>query len=287
MNFVAVDVETANESRASICQIGMAKYDNGILVDTWSSLVDPRDLFNDRNVSIHKITASTVAGAPTFQALAATVHAWLENANVVCHTAFDQVSLRRAFEAVGRETPTCNWLDTARVARRVWSERAHKGYGLASICEFLKYEYRAHDALEDAKACGHVLQEAVKASGLGIDEWLTRSKAPLHFERIEVTGPLSELVIVFTGKLEMTRAEAAGLAASLGATVSESVGKHTTHLVVGDQDIRRLAGHEKSSKHRKAEQLIAAGQDLLIVQESDFLDLIKCSSEKPQAVSVA
>ena len=53
-----------------------------------------------------------------------------------------------------------------------------------------------------------------------------------------------------------------------------SVTKHTTMLVVGDQDLRRLAGHEKSSKHMKAEELIAKGQPIRILGESDFMRIV-------------
>jgi hypothetical protein len=45
-------------------------------------------------------------------------------------------------------------------------------------------------------------------------------------------------------------------------------------LVVGDQVINQLAGHEKSSKHRKAEELIAKGQPIRILGESDFRELL-------------
>jgi DNA polymerase-3 subunit epsilon len=44
-------------------------------------------------------------------------------------------------------------------------------------------------------------------------------------------------------------------------------------LVVGDQDVTRLAGHSKSSKHRKAEELIAKGVPIRILRESDFQEL--------------
>jgi hypothetical protein len=50
--------------------------------------------------------------------------------------------------------------------------------------------------------------------------------------------------------------------------------ERTTILVVGNQDIRRLAGHRKSSKHRKAEQLISQGQYIRILTESDFEQLV-------------
>ena len=53
MDFVAIDVETANADMASICQIGLAKFKDGKLVEEWSSLVDPEDYFDFINVDIH------------------------------------------------------------------------------------------------------------------------------------------------------------------------------------------------------------------------------------------
>ncbi len=81
-------------------------------------------------------------------------------------------------------------------------------------------------------------------------------------------------VLVFTGALSIPRQEAATAAAAAGCEVATSVTKHTTLLVVGDQDIRKLAGADKSSKHRKAEELMAKGQLIRIVGESDFGQLI-------------
>ncbi|WP_206542358.1 hypothetical protein [Sphingomonas sanguinis] len=46
-----------------------------------------------------------------------------------------------------------------------------------------------------------------------------------------------------------------------------------TMLVVGDQDIANLNGHAKSAKYIKAEALIAAGQSIRIIGESDFMAL--------------
>jgi DNA polymerase-3 subunit epsilon len=64
---------------------------------------------------------------------------------------------------------------------------------------------------------------------------------------------------------------AADRAHALGAAVEAGVTKHTTLLVVGDQDLSKLAGHTKSSKHRKAEELIAIGRPIRILAESDFM----------------
>jgi len=73
------------------------------------------------------------------------------------------------------------------------------------------------------------------------------------------------------------RREAADAAAAAGCCVDDGVTKHTTMLVVGDQDLRRLAGHEKSSKHTKAELLISKGQSIRILGEGDFMRIATVS----------
>lgn len=65
------------------------------------------------------------------------------------------------------------------------------------------------------------------------------------------------------------------MAAESGCEVGTTVTKKTTLLVVGDQDIDRLAGKDKSSKHIKAEALIAQGQKIRILGESDFQALLR------------
>ena len=73
----------------------------------------------------------------------------------------------------------------------------------------------------------------------------------------------------------MPRHEAADAAAAAGCEVATSVSHRTSLLVVGDQDLRKFAGHEKSTKHRKAEELIAQGQHIRIVCESDFRRMLR------------
>ena len=63
---------------------------------------------------------------------------------------------------------------------------------------------------------------------------------------------------------------AAVLAAAIGCRVGSGVTKKTTMLVVGDQGLKRLAGHDKSTNHRKAEELIEQGIPIRILKESDF-----------------
>ena len=137
MDFVAIDVETANADMASICQFGLVKYEDGILSDEWKSYVDPEDYFDAINVSIHGIDDSIVKGSPTFPELADKLCSYLEGTVVVCHTHFDRVAMHQAAHRYSIDAPECTWLDSARIARRAWKECAWKGYGLYDVCKML------------------------------------------------------------------------------------------------------------------------------------------------------
>lgn len=286
MEFVAIDVETANADMASICQIGLARYKDGVLEKEWSSLIDPEDYFDDINIGIHGIDEKDVSGAPTLPEVASQLSEFMSNSVCVSHTHFDRVSVYRAFEKYSLKHLDVTWLDSARVARRTWEECAWSGYGLANICKIIGYEFKHHDALEDAKAAGQVILSAIDKTGLDINAWLGRVSKPIdpknHGSIQREGNPEGEFygeTLVFTGALLIPRAEAARLAASAGCAVGSGVTKKTTLLIVGDQDITKLAGKGKSSKHVKAEQLISKGQKIRILKESDFKELIVQSHE--------
>ena len=87
MQFVAIDVETANADLASICQVGVVVFEDYGPVRTWQSLIDPEDEFSEINVSIHDIDSDAVRGAPTYSDAFAALRSVLDGQVVVSHTA--------------------------------------------------------------------------------------------------------------------------------------------------------------------------------------------------------
>jgi DNA polymerase III subunit epsilon len=298
MNFVVIDVETANPDLSSICQVGIASFCNGDLADTWESLINPEDYFSPVNISIHGIDEHMVEDAPTWRGIFPQISSRLQDRIVVSHSPFDRAAVERACERSDMAACQCRWLDSVRVARIAWPEFSNSGYGLSSLAFQFGIEYQAHDALEDARCAGLLILRAVEATGLSAEQWLDRVRHPIHSNghihhggafpshvkrEGDPAGRLFGEVVVFTGSLSISREDAAEVAAEAGCCVDDSVTKHTTILVVGDQDLRRLAGHDKSSKQRKAEQLIGNGQHIRIVGESDFKQIVAsadCSARK-------
>lgn len=292
MNFVAVDVETANSDRSSICQIGLAVVLSGEITEVRTQLVDPEDFFDPRNIKIHGIDGTTVRGSPRFEDVYEEIAGHFRGV-VVSHMAFDRIAISQACESCGNRLRYGHWLDSAQVARRAWPEKYdQRGYKLGNVAADLGISFRHHDAGEDARVAAEVVLRACENTGLDIDGWLRRVKRPVR--RKSRTGrrkppsddsqPTAERsggretgfgeVVVFTGALSITRREAAGLAGLAGCDVEENVTSRTTILVVGNWDVRRTGEKEKSSKHRKAETLVRKGQQIRILGESDFLRLV-------------
>jgi DNA polymerase III subunit epsilon len=285
MDFVAIDVETANSSRASICQIGVAKYVDGKLTGEWVTYVDPETEFDGMNISIHGIDDSTVKGSPKYLDVWSELYSYLDNSIVVSHMPFDQQAISQTADRYRIRPPESTWLDSAKIARRAWSEFAKRGYGLSNVCKTLGYKFEHHDALADAKAAGHIVISAIRHSGTDLSGWLDLVNGPVGarvgYQSLNRSGNSQGIrageVLTFTGALRMPRREAADLADYVGCQVASNVTKKTTIVVVGDQDLDKLGGHDKSSKHRKAEDLIAKGAEIRILGESDFLEMVRQS----------
>lgn len=179
--FVAVDVETANGDAGSICQIGFARFADGQLVDNWSWLVHPQTYFSAANMAIHGIRPGDVTHAPDWSAIHARVADVLGGEIVVSHTAFDVTAITRACLSHGRVPIEARWLDSVRVARRAFPElKGRGGHGLANLKGVLGLQFDHHDAGEDARAAGCVVEAAVAATGMSVAEWLMAAHRPVR-----------------------------------------------------------------------------------------------------------
>ena len=285
LTFSSIDVETANADRASICQIGVVEVQAGEIHNEWSTLVDPEDWFDPWNVSIHGIDEQAVEDSPTFPEISETLFSLLDGSVVVTHTSFDRVAVERATMQHDVERIKVTWLDSASIVRCVWPDRyGRSGYGLRSVADDFGISFHHHDALEDARTAAEIVIRACAATETGITKWLSRERQQ-RVRQSEVRigkyeGALYGETIVFTGALTIPRKDAADLAANAGSNVTGRVTTATTILVVGVQDKTRLNGYQKSSKQRKAEELIGNGADIQILSESDFFEVVSKEGDR-------
>ena len=176
LTFNAIDVETANQNAASICQIGIVQVRAGLVKGSLSVLVNPEERFKSFNVRLHGIGEATVAGCATLPQIAAELRRLLEGTPLISHTPFDRVALNGALRKYGLGPLRADWLDSAKIARRAWPEKyGRSGYNLANIAGNLGISFQHHDAAEDARAAAEIVLYACRHTGLDIDGWLERA----------------------------------------------------------------------------------------------------------------
>lgn len=286
LDFNAIDVETANADHSSICQIGIAHIRDYKIVDEWKTLVNPECCFDPVNIGIHGIDEFRVKDSPKLPQIRDELRRRLRGSVLVSHTSFDRVAFERAMEKYDLEQLQVAWLDSSRIARLTWKKYNQRGYGLGDIAYDLGIKFNHHDALEDAKASAKIVIEAIHKTGMEIEDWIVDTKFSIKkespklqkiqgFQTENRNGNFSEDVVVFSGTFSLSRKKIIEIATDNGCEVGSNVTKKTSILVVGipiNHYTREL--YKKSSKHKKAEELLRKGNKIKILSENDFIDLL-------------
>ncbi|GAA4005395.1 hypothetical protein GCM10022247_28420 [Allokutzneria multivorans] len=304
LDFVALDVETANARRGSICAIGLVVVENGSIAQRYSWLCRPPESighFDGFNVGLHGIRPEMVAGEPRFSERLDHALAIIGDRPVIMHNAgFDTCALRQACDAEGTSWPTLRYGCTLVWARR---ELDLVSYRLPFVAEALGVPLESHhDAAEDAEACARIfLAMADKRGSATVEEFGTtvgarlgelRSDswrgcvsgssqglvAPIVVTDAAVDHPLHGQVIVFTGALSRRRQDAWDAVARLGATPEPGVTKRTTRLVIGGGFTGDSQDEFMTGKAAKALKLRQKGQPIEVLTEFEFEWLLRMAS---------
>ncbi len=288
MDFVAVDVETANRDKSSICQIGWTVVRNGTISSSDALLIDPETYFDPFCVNIHGITEDAVRGSPNFADVKQMFHELMNNLPVISYGLFDRAAFDLANNADANThfVTNSNWINGQKIVRRTWPEHFKKYWRLSFVAQTLSLDLDAHDAGSDARVLAEVILLASEKLEMSFDQLVARAEQPVtlkksnnkqYYQSLRMqgnsNGPLSGQNICFTGSLGILRREAAELVNGLGATISDRVTTETTILVVGTQNSPMITDN-KSSKHRRAEELINAGYGIEILSENQFLHVL-------------
>ena len=310
-DFIAIDFETANSKMSSACSIGIAAVENGKVVETYYSLLNPyNQSFNSRNVAIHGITRGMVEDSPTLDELVPKLSQYFdEHIPVVAHNAHFDMSVLKASSSV--ELPNFIYVDSIGIASNMISG----GKSLEYCANALSIEMNNHhNAADDATVCAEIVLKGMcnkncatlweyiaktplltvhyfndlkaqryisshnSAKAANYAKWAKDSKVEIKptVGVINENGALYGKNIVFTGDLSIDRNEAKQIAVNAGAIIKSGVSRKVDYLVVGVQDKAIVGEDGLSSKEEKAYELNEAGAaNIVFLNEEQFLELAK------------
>lgn len=157
MDFVAIDFETANSKRASVCAVGLVEVRGGRIVDEYYTLVNPHDDFDYFCIAVHGITPDQVEDAPSFAEIWPEMRRRIEGRVLVAHNAsFDMSVLRRSAEEYGLELPHIQYMCSFLLSRKIWPTMPN--HKLNTVANRLGLgAFKHHDAIEDARTSAKIL----------------------------------------------------------------------------------------------------------------------------------
>ncbi len=160
-DFAAIDFETANSERTSICSVGVVIVRDGEKAETFYSLIRPEpDYYSYWCSQVHGLTSKDTQDAPLFPEVWKQIEPLIEGLPLVAHNkSFDESCLKAAFRCYRMEYPDYEFHCTCLASRRVFGQTLpnHQLHTVAARCGYQLHNH--HHALADAEACAWIARK--------------------------------------------------------------------------------------------------------------------------------
>lgn len=105
-DFSAIDFETANNERSSVCSVGVVIYRGGMKVDEFYSLIKPvPEYYNYWCTQVHGLSSEDTEDAPIFPDVWKQIEPKIAGLPLIAHNvAFDESCLKAVFRVYQRIT---------------------------------------------------------------------------------------------------------------------------------------------------------------------------------------
>lgn len=157
-NFAAIDFETANGRRSSVCSVGVVVVRNGEITDTFYSLIHPEpDYYAWFCQEVHGLGPEDTDNAPSFPTVWRQIEPMIAGLPLVAHNSpFDEGCLKAVFELYQMDYPGYRFRCTCQASRKHFGERLpnHQLHTVAAACGYDLKNH--HHALADAEACARI-----------------------------------------------------------------------------------------------------------------------------------
>ena len=155
-DFAAIDFETANNERSSVCSVGVVIVREGKIEKKFYSLIKPEpEYYNYWCSRVHGLCITDTDDAPIFPEVWQQIQPLIEELPLVAHNkAFDESCLKAAFRVYQMDYPDYEFHCTCIASRRQWPGESSTLDAASLRCG---YDLRNHHhALADAEACAAI-----------------------------------------------------------------------------------------------------------------------------------
>ena len=153
-DFAAIDFETANGYRSSVCSVGLIIVRDGVITEKIYELIKPEpNYYSFCNTQLHGLMNKDTDSSSVFPDVWSSIAPRIQGLPLVAHnSSFDSGCLRAVFKTYRMDYPEYEFHCTLKASRKLFKDiENHKLNTVAMRCGFQLTNH--HHALADAEAC--------------------------------------------------------------------------------------------------------------------------------------
>lgn len=157
-DFAAIDFETANPNRSSVCSVGIVVVRDLVIVDKFYQLIHPEpNWYSSFCTAVHGLTRRDTDDADIFPTVWSKIAPKIEGLPLIAHNSpFDESCLKKVFNAYCLDYPNYEFHCTCRASRRILGSML-PNHKLDTVSRWCGYDLENHHhALADAEACAAI-----------------------------------------------------------------------------------------------------------------------------------
>lgn len=291
MSFVVVDIETTglDPKYDEIIEIAAIKVENGIVIDHFSTLIKPLYEIDEYITELTGITNDLLKDAPVIKDVISDIYNFIgknillgHNVNFDINFLYDELLDHQDIELNN------DFVDTMKIGRYLLKDLKHhrlidiaENYGILTSgnhrslrdCEITLNIYKN---MFNKVIVKYETEEMFLKSIKRIPSTLNINEIKTIKTEFDISHQIYNKHCVFTGSLtKMERKDAMQKVVDLGGYCSNSITKKTNYLILGNNDYNPLVKDGKSNKQKKAEQMKLSGNDIEIISENIFYEMIE------------
>ncbi len=300
-DYTVFDIETTGLDPywSSVIEIGAVRVRNRQIVSEWSTLIKPTIyMINDDDEEVYVdefieeltgITNEMLEQAPDASDILGNFFEFIGDDVLLGHNVHFDINF--VYDLAQKNSTYLlknDFVDLLRLVRKIFP--SYPNHRLQTIAEQMGIEKNIHRSIADClvtqkafeKTRDYIEQNSIDYKLMwrnnrhnGNYRKLDLREIVANVDEIDEDSPFFKKKVVFTGTLEkMQRKDAAQIVVNLGGECQNGVNKETNLLILGNNDYNPLVKDGKSSKQKKAEELKEKGQDIEILSENVFYDMI-------------
>lgn len=285
-NYIVIDIETTglDPEYCEIIELAAIKYENNQEIARFNSLVKPDYEIDNFITDLTGITNEMVKSSPKISKVIIDFYNFIKEDILIGHCVYFDINF--IYDVLEKENIflTNDYINIMRFSNRILPQLENQK--LNTISSHYNVTLPNHRALTDCVATNECYQKLLQDINTKYStfEEFKKSFSSKSTRAKDITAtttdfnedhPLFNKTCVFTGTLEhFVRRDAMQFVVNLGGFYEDNVTKRTNYLVLGNLEFSSNIKNGKSNKLQKAETYILKGQELEIISENVFLDLL-------------